>query len=168
MVELDHANFLKSLETQFGECRIKECKEQGCKLICDKRKFRYFIIFKGEKITKKLTESIKICDCFIYCDFSNADSLIVALVELKSESIKPREIKEKFNNSAEKIKYMISICNGINTTKIKFFPILLSRKINPIDRKAIAMISIRFEKDYSLINKKCGADLLEIIKSYTL
>ena len=165
---MTYANFFDSLETHFEECEVEKCKEKRCEIKCDKNKFKYFILFKGEKIVEKLNENIKICDCFIYCNFDTNNSLIVALVELKSKSIRPSKIKEKFDNSAKKVKYMVNFCNGVNITKIKFFPILLYKSVNPIDIKAISRFKIRFEKDYSIIYGKCGSNLLDIIEKYTL
>ena len=161
---MTYSNFFHSLKMHFDECRIDECKEKGCRINCDKNKFRHLVIFKGEKIVKKLHKNIKICDCFIYCAIGN--SLIVALVELKSKSIKPSKIEEKFRNSVEKIRCMIDLCDGINTTKIKFFPILLYKSVNPIDIKVISALTIRFEKDGSIIYGKCNSNLFEIIKNY--
>ena len=95
-----------TIEQKYSHAKIKKCCEQGCSIKFDNVGLQF--ILKGEKMaTIYNKDAEKACDCIA---FLQGHQLTICVVELKSKSLKPSEIFDKFKNTTEIITCILKTC----------------------------------------------------------
>lgn len=150
---------ITSIKRNYKDAIISTCHERRCKL--DLQKIKSFIILKGEKLIEE--SEAPICDCIIFIGEKNIE---ISLVELKSGS-------PGISGCVEKFKYGIDIAfdilNKCRETQIKYriYFIILSGYITTSEYKKLKREKVKFKgKKYSIIRKKCGESLTNILSNY--
>ena len=143
------------IEKNYSQCAVSKCNENSCKMKFNK--IGTHIIIKGESISQG---KFKICDYLVFID---NESCIICSIELRSNNTDhPTEIHEKLENSVPIIKDILKKC-GNNRTKIKYYPILLSKSIDRFHEAFLTAKKINGEK---IIRENCGIQLKTILDKY--
>jgi len=64
----------------------------------------------------------------IILEHTNDDTLNIILLEMKSKTVKPSDIKEKFKNSLSWVYVLLNLLDGKENQKIKVYGILVAQK----------------------------------------
>ncbi|MGA2937664.1 MAG: hypothetical protein ABSF52_11265 [Syntrophobacteraceae bacterium] len=150
-------SLFERLRREAKHASIKKCSERGCTLKID-RKMRCLIL-KGEMLC---ASSMKISDCLIFCIIG--DCLIVCIAELKQKTIHAKDVLIKLQNSSEQALELIKRCEGGNA-KCDFYHLVLARGWHPSEYNVLTRNNIKIKgKRYSILPKRCGANLASILR----
>jgi hypothetical protein len=115
--------------------------------------FKNKIILDGDKLLHN-SRNKKSCDCII---FTQNRILYIIFIELKSRTIKPKKIEQKFLDSIEKMEYE---CNFLRNSNVKPKFVLVAQKIQPTDNERLNRMRFSFyNKSTRLELIKCGEEL---------
>jgi hypothetical protein len=147
------------LRTKFPDA-IKQSCNKRCKLTLDSLSSYQKTIVDADAYRKLCGIKGKLCDYFL---FLTGSALTVVVAEMKSGSVDARiAVKQIISGAMESEKLVqLQAVSG-------FYPILLYGSIkHASELKVLGNAKIRFQgKDYSIIRKRCGAKLRDIMDTY--
>lgn len=140
------------IKSNFTNTIVARCSEKGCKLRLNG--LSDYIVLKGERIC----QDRKICDCIIFV----RNNRIIGIVELKSRTAHPSEIKEKLINGSIIALDILEKCR--DKQNYEFYHLVLSKSWRPPEYRVIISRRIIVRgKRYDIIPKRCGVSFSAVI-----
>jgi len=135
---------------------VPRCADQGCEMKLDGLRER--VVLKGEQLAGN---RFKMCDNIVVAELP--PKLILAAVELKSNTTPAGAIIEKLDNGAREAAAMLSEC-GQSSSGVSFYPIALAKSWHSADLRKLARSRVSFNgRPYPISLKRCGTQLNQII-----
>ncbi len=149
----------KNVAEHFPDALIKKCSESSCSL--GLRNIPRRVLVKGEVIvallSKKNASDKKACDCIVFVHMDS--SLYCFLVELKNKDVAPRNVHEKFVNTVSALSQICQKCT-IDFSFDNVFPLVLSKKLNPLVKMRLAKLPVHYKDfKYFISTKRCDCQL---------